>query len=57
MTQGRLLEEAPDAKVARSVSGHGFVSGQLRENAWPARGRVRYHACGALTQMATHTSS
>lgn len=56
MTQERLMEEALDAKVARIVSGHGFVSGQLRENAG-AEGRQGYHACGALTQMATHTSS
>lgn len=36
MTQERLLNEASDAKVARSVSGHGIVSGQLRENAQAA---------------------
>jgi hypothetical protein len=57
MTQERLLEKAFDAKVARIVSGHGFVSGQLRENAGAVWGRQGYHACGALTQMATHTSS
>lgn len=33
MTQERLVKKAFDAKVARIVSGHGFVSGQLRENA------------------------
>ncbi len=57
MTQERLLEKALDAKVARIVSGHGVVSGQLRENAGAVSGRQGYHACGALTQMATHTSS
>jgi hypothetical protein len=57
MTQERLLKEAFDAKVARSVCGHGVVSGQLRENAGAGLGRQGYHACGALTQMATHTSS
>ncbi|SDQ67204.1 hypothetical protein SAMN04489738_2167 [Pseudarthrobacter chlorophenolicus] len=57
MTQERLLEEAPDAKVARSVSGHGDVSGRLGVSAGAGYGRQAYNAWGALTQMATHTSS
>lgn len=35
MTQQRLLEEAFDAEVARSVSGHGEVSGRYGETLVP----------------------